>query len=108
MIKTVPVFIALLTMLGGTWIFMDARWAKSEDLQNVASRLDYKIKEDQVLGLRQHIWDTQAHYCSIGSYCQPGELLRVPPPVQRELQRMKDDETRLTKELENLRNGKAQ
>ena len=101
MIKIVPIFIALISLLGGTWIFMDTRWAKSEDLVSVTARLDYKIKHDQVLGLRENIWALQAHYCKVGSFCQGEEMEHIPLPVQVQLQKMKDEQKRLEKELEN-------
>ena len=107
MMKVVPLFIAIVTMLGGTWIFMDTRFAKSEELKSVANRLDYKIKYDQVAGLREQIWSLQEHFCRQGFQCTNKELESVPPKIRLQLMRLKSEQNQLESELENMRNGKT-
>ena len=53
--STVAVLAAFIT----TTFTVDARYAKSEELQKVEERLDRKILEDRIATLQKKIWDLE-------------------------------------------------
>jgi len=60
--------ITLISLVFGTYFFLDNRYASAQALKQVEQRLDYKIKSDQVQSIQQRIWqidDRCADKCSL-------------------------------------------
>jgi len=105
------VVVTVMSIIAGV-ILVDERYASLQSLERVQdnvtrveTRLDYKIKDDQAMALRQNIWDVTAHYCQVPAYCQPQERAGMPHPVQRQLATMQSEVSRLEGELLSMRNG---
>ena len=101
---------ATLLALLGSIFFVEDRYASTEDVvmvkaevTRVEARLDYKIKYDQAMGLKQNLWELTAHYCEVPRYCQQQERTKIPHPVQRRIAGMKAELQQLERELATMR-----
>lgn len=60
--------IGILTLVGllfSAYFFVDARFAKCADVQHIERRLEYKIENDQLIGMQQRIWSLDDRYPDI-------------------------------------------
>lgn len=72
-IKSISAFVAILAFLGSIYVYVDSRYALAEELQAaaarlesriivVASRLDFKIVDDQRKAVQRDIWAIEDQY----------------------------------------------
>jgi len=57
--------VAILTIIGfafGAYFYIDANYAKCEEVRKIERRLDYKIKNDQFISNRDRLWTMQDRY----------------------------------------------
>ena len=93
--KYLTTIISVLTIFGiifGAYLYIDNRYALSEELNKVNQRLDYKIKSDQLNAVQQRIWNFDDRYQKKG-------MDNVTTNEYRALQQQKDE---LNKELTNI------
>ena len=65
---TIASVVALLTIIGAAFsgfFFLDARFAKCADVKAVERRLDYKIENDKLMGMRARQWQLQDKYPNV-------------------------------------------
>jgi hypothetical protein len=63
--STMKTILALVTIVGSVftgYLFLDARFAKCADVKAVERRLDYKIENDKLMGMRSRQWQLQDKY----------------------------------------------
>jgi hypothetical protein len=73
--------ITLLSMLFGTYFWIEARYAKADDLKETNQRLDYKIKSDQADSIQGRLWKLEDRY---------QDPKKMPPTVYEEYRVLKE------------------
>jgi hypothetical protein len=80
--KTISSLAALLALIGtlfAGWFFLDARFARCADVKAIERRLDYKIENDQLMGMQQRLWQVQEKYPNVSL---------APPVVQNQVKEL--------------------
>jgi hypothetical protein len=80
--------LGVLTILGiffGAYCYLDARFAKAEEVRAVEQRLDYKIVSDQVQVKQQRSWQLEDRY----------QEKTMPEAVKEEYRKLKEEIKRL-------------
>ncbi|MBV6342375.1 hypothetical protein [Candidatus Magnetobacterium casense] len=57
--------IGVVTLIGacfGAFFFFEARYAQCEEVKKLERRLDYKIENDQLMGMQQRVWQLEERY----------------------------------------------
>jgi len=88
--------ISLLTIIGicfGAYIYIENRYALSEEVKKIEQRLDYKITSDQIQSKQQRIWGLEDRY--------PNKS-KMPETVKEEYRQLEVDKSVLEKKLEVL------
>jgi hypothetical protein len=52
----------LIGMCFGVYFYVDTRYALAEELKKVSQRLDYKMKSDQEIAIKERIWKIEDKY----------------------------------------------
>jgi len=63
--KAIGYTVAILAILGSLWgiaSFIDGRYAKAAEQKALERRLDYKIEKDQLIGMRDQLFQLQREY----------------------------------------------
>ena len=77
--------ISILTILGfafGAFLYLDARYAKCQEVKAIERRLDYKIENDKLMGVQQRLWQIQEKYPT---------AMTTPLPVQQQTKELEAD-----------------
>ena len=78
-LSTVVTAITLIGFAFAAYLFIDARFAKCEDLKKVDQRLEYKIQNDVLMGMQQRKWQIEEKYPDVS---------KAPVPVQQNIKEL--------------------
>lgn len=89
-------YISVLTIAGmlfGTPYFLDARYAKADDLKTSDARLEQKILSDKFGAIESHIWSIQEHFKNLD---------KAPQEVKDEIRDLQSRKDRIKNRLDVL------
>jgi hypothetical protein len=78
-IRTIGAVLAIVAMLFGAYFYVDSRYAQCAELRALERRLEYKIQNDQLMGMQQRLWQLEERY-------PKGD--QAPPPVQTQMKEL--------------------
>jgi hypothetical protein len=79
------------------YLYLENRYAKAADVEQVKQRLDYKITNDYYQSVQQRIWSLKDKY---------GENPKD-PTVRGELRKLQSEQDALSKRLDTIRSKKS-
>jgi len=82
LIPTISGILTILSIAFGTYFFIDAQYARCEDVKKLERRLDYKIENDKLWGMQQRVWQIEGHYAQID---------KAPPDVKQRYKELQAD-----------------
>jgi hypothetical protein len=66
--KTVPCIVSIMTLIGmcfGVYFWANNQYASAETVKMIEQRLDYKIKNDQEMAIKERIWKIEDKYGTV-------------------------------------------
>jgi hypothetical protein len=90
-LKGLALIAAIASFIGMTFA-LDGRWAKAEDVDKLAIRLEQKIAQDRARDLQQRQWTLEDRY---------GNVKKMPKSVSEEYRNVLAEREQLLKSMQN-------